>query len=57
MAAKTYTSIGIFWATIAGLGSGVAIGFLSEYYTAEGKKPSNTIADRSKSTGLSNSAC
>ena len=47
---KVYTSIGIFWATVAGLASGVAIGFLSEYYTAEGKGPSNRIAD-SSSTG------
>ena len=54
MEAKVYTSIGIFWATIAGLGSGVAIGFLSEYYTAEGKGPSNRIADASTTGAATN---
>ncbi len=42
-----YSAVGIFWATVAGLAAGVAIGFLSEYYTAEGKGPSNRIADAS----------
>lgn len=51
---KTYQSIGIFWATLAGLGSGVAIGFLSEYYTAEGKGPSNRIADASTTGAATN---
>ena len=54
MEAKVYTSIGIFWATLAGLGSGVAIGFLSEYYTAEGKGPSNRIADASTTGAATN---
>ena len=54
VAAKTYQSIGIFWATLAGLGSGVAIGFLSEYYTAEGKGPSNRIADASTTGAATN---
>ena len=43
----TYSRIGIFWATVVGLLAGVIIGFLAEYYTAEGKGPSNRIADRS----------
>ena len=43
----TYTAIGIFWAAIAGLGAGVAIGMLAEYYTAEGKGPARRIAESS----------
>ncbi len=54
MEAKVYSSIGIFWSTLAGLGSGVAIGFLSEYYTAEGKGPSNRIADASTTGAATN---
>ena len=42
---RTYASSGIFWATVAGLVAGVAIGLLATYYTAEGKGPSNRIAD------------
>ncbi len=49
-----YTSTGIFLATLAGLIAGVAIGFLAEYYTAEGKKPSDTIADRSLTGAATN---
>ncbi|HPT16767.1 MAG TPA: sodium-translocating pyrophosphatase, partial [Kiritimatiellia bacterium] len=54
MAPIVYQSSGIFWATLAGLASGVAIGFLSEYYTAEGKKPSNQIADASTTGAATN---
>jgi len=54
MAAKVYNANGIFWATLAGLASGVAIGFLSEYYTAEGKGPSNRIADASSTGAATN---
>jgi K(+)-stimulated pyrophosphate-energized sodium pump len=54
MEAQVYSSIGIFWATLAGLGAGVAIGFLSEYYTAEGKGPSNRIADASTTGAATN---
>ena len=51
---KVYQAAGIFWATLAGLASGVAIGFLSEYYTAEGKGPSNRIADASSTGAATN---
>ena len=54
VAPKVYQAAGIFWATLAGLASGVAIGFLSEYYTAEGKKPSNRIADASSTGAATN---
>ncbi len=46
-AGNTYDSIGIFWATIGGLGAGIAIGMLTEYYTAESKKPVAKIANAS----------
>ncbi len=49
-----FTSMGVFWATIAGLGAGVVIGLLAEYYTAEGKGPSNRIADASTTGAATN---
>jgi K(+)-stimulated pyrophosphate-energized sodium pump len=52
--AETYTASGIFWATIVGLAAGVIIGLLSEYYTAEGKGPSNRIADASTTGAATN---
>ncbi|MDR2693169.1 MAG: sodium-translocating pyrophosphatase [Chitinispirillales bacterium] len=45
--AKTYTSMGIFIATIGGLIAGIAIGLITEYYTAESKKPVAKIAKAS----------
>jgi len=41
------TAFGIFIATIVGLGAGVAIGLLTEYYTAKDKKPVLNIAEQS----------
>ncbi|MBA4146506.1 MAG: sodium-translocating pyrophosphatase [Verrucomicrobia bacterium] len=37
--ALTYTSMGVFWATIAGLATGILIGMVTEYYTGTGKPP------------------
>ncbi|MBN1268104.1 MAG: sodium-translocating pyrophosphatase [Kiritimatiellae bacterium] len=51
---ETYQASGIFWATIVGLVAGVIIGLLAEYYTAEGKKPSNKIADASETGAATN---
>ncbi len=45
-----YTSIGIFWATVIGLVGGVLVGLVTEYYTAMGKGPVNSIV-RQSSTG------
>lgn len=50
----TYNAVGIFWATVAGLLAGVIIGLLAEYYTAEGKAPSNQIADSSTTGAATN---
>jgi len=43
----TYTAAGVYWATIAGLVAGVAIGLITEYYTGFGKKPVLDIARQS----------
>ena len=51
---EPYQAIGIFWATIIGLVAGVIIGLLAEYYTAEGKTPSNKIADASETGAATN---
>lgn len=51
---EVYQGIGIFWATIVGLVAGVIIGLLAEYYTAEGKGPSNKIADASETGAATN---
>ncbi len=50
----TYTAMGIFWATIAGLAGGVAIGMLTEFYTAENKKPAQKIAKASETGAATN---
>jgi K(+)-stimulated pyrophosphate-energized sodium pump len=46
----TYTSTGIFVATVIGLVAGVVIGLITEYYTAMGKPPVLSIV-RQSSTG------
>jgi K(+)-stimulated pyrophosphate-energized sodium pump len=46
----TYTSTGIFLATIIGLVAGVLVGLITEYYTGMGKKPVLSIV-RQSSTG------
>ena len=51
---ETYQATGIFWATIIGLATGVLIGLLAEYYTAEGKTPSNKIADAAETGPATN---
>jgi K(+)-stimulated pyrophosphate-energized sodium pump len=48
--ATTYTSTGIFVATVIGLVAGVVIGLITEYYTGMGKKPVLSIV-RQSSTG------
>ena len=49
-----YSSVGIFWATIAGLVGGSAIGMLTEYYTAESKGPAQKIAKASETGAATN---
>ena len=47
---KDYTAMGVFWATIFGLASGLLIGLITEYYTGTGTKPVLSIV-RQSSTG------
>ncbi|MBU1694098.1 MAG: sodium-translocating pyrophosphatase [Verrucomicrobia bacterium] len=51
---ESYTAAGIYWATIVGLVAGVLIGLLAEYYTAENKGPSNSIADAAETGAATN---
>ena len=44
---KTYTSNGVFIAVIIGLVSGLAIGYVTEYYTGTGTKPVKKVASQS----------
>ena len=43
-----YTSVGVFVATISGLIAGLAVGKVTEYYTATGKKPVLSIVEQSE---------
>ena len=63
MAAATYPicrqivpekALGIFAATVAGLAAGIAIGMLTEYYTAENKSPARKIAKASETGAATN---
>ncbi|MCH8495646.1 MAG: sodium/proton-translocating pyrophosphatase, partial [Balneolales bacterium] len=51
---RTITSLGIFFATIIGLVSGVLIGVITEYYTGYGKKPVMQIARQSLTGSATN---
>ncbi|MBU0676707.1 MAG: sodium-translocating pyrophosphatase [Verrucomicrobia bacterium] len=48
------SAMGIFIATIAGLVAGIAIGMLTEYYTAESRGPAHKIADASNTGAATN---
>ena len=52
--AITYTSMGVFWATIAGLVAGLLVGKVTEYYTATGKKPVMSIVKQSETGSATN---
>jgi len=43
-----FTSLGVFIATISGLGAGLLVGKVTEYYTATGKKPVLSIVNQSE---------
>ncbi len=51
---KMFNSTGIFLAIVSGLAAGIAIGKLTEYYTAENKKPAQKIAEASKTGAATN---
>ncbi|KKM10536.1 potassium transporter [Clostridiales bacterium PH28_bin88] len=44
---KTYTGMGVFIATVAGLAAGVLIGKITEYYTSSNYNPTRMIAEQS----------
>jgi len=43
----TYSSMGIFYASIIGLASGLGIGLITEHYTGTGTKPVQSVANQS----------
>ncbi|MFK7773504.1 MAG: sodium-translocating pyrophosphatase [Saprospiraceae bacterium] len=49
-----YTSMGVFYAVIIGLVSGLAIGKITEYYTGTGTKPVQGIVDQSVTGAATN---
>ncbi len=50
----TFGAMGIFWATLAGLVAGVAIGMITEHYTSESKSPSQHVAHESLTGSATN---
>ena len=49
-----YTSLGVFWATIAGLIAGLLVGKVTEYYTGTGTKPVKSIVRQSETGSATN---
>lgn len=49
-----YTSNGIFFAVIIGLFAGLAIGYITEYYTGTGTRPVKSIVDQSVTGSATN---
>ncbi len=43
----SYNSMGVFWAVLIGLASGLAIGIVTEFYTGTGTKPVQSIVNQS----------
>ena len=50
----TYTSSGVFYAVIAGLIAGLAVGKVTEYYTGTGTKPVSSIVEQSETGSATN---
>ncbi|MDP5231929.1 MAG: sodium-translocating pyrophosphatase [Cellulophaga sp.] len=49
-----YTANGVFFATLAGLVAGLAVGKITEYYTGTGTKPVNSIVKQSETGAATN---
>ena len=49
-----YGAMGVFYATITGLVSGLAVGKVTEYYTGTGTKPVNSIVEQSETGAATN---
>lgn len=52
--AVTYSSLGVFWATIVGLVVGTGIGKITEYYTGTGGAPVRSIVEQSRTGAATN---
>ncbi|MEY3458597.1 MAG: putative K(+)-stimulated pyrophosphate-energized sodium pump [Planctomycetota bacterium] len=50
----TVTRTGVFFASLIGLGAGIAIGFVTEYYTGSGRKPVREIVEQSVTGAATN---
>jgi len=50
----TFTPMGVFIATVVGLAGGIAIGMITEYYTAEDRAPVRRIAKASETGAATN---
>lgn len=50
----SYTALNVFWAVLIGLGAGVAIGLITEYYTSTHNSPTYGIAKQSVTGAATN---
>jgi len=50
----TWTNLGVFFSTIAGLVAGLLVGKVTEHYTGTGTKPVNSIVDQSETGAATN---
>ncbi len=51
---ESYSSMGVFWATIFGLAAGLGIGLITEHYTGTGTKPVWSIVKQSVTGSATN---
>lgn len=51
---KEYSALGVFWATLFGLGAGLSIGLITEYYTGTGTRPVLSIVRQSVTGSATN---
>lgn len=51
---ETYESMGVFYAVLFGLASGLLIGMITEFYTGTGTKPVKSIVDQSLTGSATN---
>ena len=51
---QTFGAMGIFWAMLVGLLGGLAIGFITDYYTSEANKPAQNLAKESLTGSATN---
>jgi len=51
---KEYSALGVFWATLFGLGAGLSIGLITEYYTGTGTPPVLSIVRQSVTGSATN---